>query len=42
MLLNAKRQTLEGQAHDVTPEALAPLLEQFFTAQGESRANSNF
>jgi pimeloyl-ACP methyl ester carboxylesterase len=32
-LPNAQRQTLEGQAHDVTPDALAPLLKQFFTAQ---------
>jgi pimeloyl-ACP methyl ester carboxylesterase len=33
LLLHATRQTLEGQAHDVTPDALAPALEQFFSAQ---------
>ena len=33
VLPNAKHQTLEGQAHDVAADALAPALEQFFTAQ---------
>ncbi len=29
-LPNAQRRTLEGQTHDVSPEALAPVLEEFF------------
>ena len=29
-LPNAKRRTLEGQTHDVAPEALAPVLMEFF------------
>lgn len=29
-LPNAKHRTLEGQTHDVAPEVLAPILEQFF------------
>ena len=29
-LPNARRRTLEGQTHDVAPEALAPVLEEFF------------
>ena len=29
-LPNAQRRTLEGQTHDVVPEALAPVLEEFF------------
>ncbi len=29
-LPKAKRQTLEGQTHDVAPEAIAPVLEEFF------------
>ncbi len=29
-LPNAKRRTLEGQAHDVAPEVLAPVLREFF------------
>ena len=29
-LPNAQRRTLEGQTHDVTPEALAPVLVEFF------------
>jgi hypothetical protein len=33
VLPNAQRQTLEGQAHDVAPDALAPVLERFFTAR---------
>jgi pimeloyl-ACP methyl ester carboxylesterase len=31
-LPNAKLRTLEGQTHDVAPEVLAPVLEQFFAA----------
>lgn len=31
-LPNAQRRTLEGQTHDVAPEALAPVLEEFFKA----------
>jgi hypothetical protein len=27
---NAQRRTLEGQTHDVAPEALAPVLVEFF------------
>jgi len=34
LLPNARRQTLEGQTHDVAVDALVPALEQFFTAQG--------
>jgi len=30
-LPNAQRRTLEGQTHDVAPEALAPVLEEFFS-----------
>lgn len=30
VLPSARRRTLEGQAHDVAPEALAPALEEFF------------
>jgi pimeloyl-ACP methyl ester carboxylesterase len=30
LLPNAERRTLEGQTHDVSPEALAPELEEFF------------
>jgi pimeloyl-ACP methyl ester carboxylesterase len=30
VLLNAKHQVLEGQAHDVSPQALAPVLAEFF------------
>src|SRR5262249_39086734 len=30
VLRNAQRRTLEGQAHDVAPEVLAPVLEEFF------------
>jgi pimeloyl-ACP methyl ester carboxylesterase len=30
-LPNAQRRTLEGQTHDVAPEALAPVLVEFFT-----------
>jgi len=30
ILPNAQRCTLEGQAHDVSPEVLAPVLEAFF------------
>jgi hypothetical protein len=29
-LPNAQRRTLAGQTHDVSPEALAPVLEEFF------------
>src|SRR5947209_13513199 len=29
---NAQRRTLEGQTHDVAPDALAPVLEEFFVA----------
>ncbi len=29
---NAQHRTLEGQTHDVAPDALAPVLEEFFTA----------
>jgi pimeloyl-ACP methyl ester carboxylesterase len=29
-LTNAQRRTLEGQTHDVAPETLAPVLEEFF------------
>src|SRR5260370_29407403 len=29
-LPNAQRRTLEGQTHDVAPEVLAPVLEEFF------------
>jgi hypothetical protein len=29
-LPNAHRRTLEGQTHDVAPEALAPVLVEFF------------
>jgi hypothetical protein len=32
VLLNAKHQVLEGQAHDVSPQALAPVLVEFFNA----------
>ena len=32
VLPNARRRTLEGQTHDVAPEALAPVLEEFFKA----------
>jgi hypothetical protein len=35
VLPNATSQTLEGQAHDVAPDALAPALEHFFTAHGK-------
>ena len=31
-LPNSKRRTLEGQTHDVAPEALAPVLKEFFIA----------
>ena len=31
-LPNAQRRTLEGQTHDVAPDALAPVLEEFFVA----------
>jgi alpha-beta hydrolase superfamily lysophospholipase len=31
-LPHGQRRTLEGQTHDVAPEALAPVLEQFFAA----------
>jgi len=30
VLPNAQRRTLEGQTHDVAPEAIAPVLEEFF------------
>jgi hypothetical protein len=30
-LPNARRRTLEGQTHDVSAEALAPALTEFFT-----------
>jgi pimeloyl-ACP methyl ester carboxylesterase len=30
ILPNAQRRTLEGQTHDVAPDALAPVLEEFF------------
>jgi len=30
VLRNAQRRTLEGQAHDVAPEVLAPVLQEFF------------
>ncbi len=30
VLPNARRRTLEGQAHDVAPEVLAPVLEEFY------------
>jgi hypothetical protein len=29
-LSDAQRRTLEGQTHDVAPEAIAPVLEDFF------------
>lgn len=32
VLLNAKHQVLDGQAHDVSPQAIAPLLLEFFNA----------
>ena len=32
ILPNAQRRTLSGQAHDVAPEILAPLLEAFFAS----------
>jgi pimeloyl-ACP methyl ester carboxylesterase len=32
VLLNAKHQVLEGQAHDVSPQTLAPVLVEFFIA----------
>src|SRR5947209_9662324 len=31
-LPNAQRRTLEGQTHDVAPDALAPVLEEFFVS----------
>ncbi len=30
-LPNARRRTLEGQTHEVAPEALAPVLVEFFS-----------
>jgi hypothetical protein len=30
---HARLRTLEGQEHDVSPEVLAPVLVEFFTAQ---------
>ena len=30
VLPDARRRTLEGQAHDVAPEVLAPVLDEFF------------
>jgi len=30
VLPNAQRRTLEGQTHNVAPEAIAPVLEEFF------------
>ena len=30
VLPNAQRRTLEGQTHDVAPDALAPVLEKYF------------
>ncbi len=35
-LNNAEQRTLEGQAHDVAPEVLAPVLEEFYTGQRAS------
>jgi pimeloyl-ACP methyl ester carboxylesterase len=32
LIPNAERATLEGQAHNVDPAALAPVLERFFAA----------
>jgi hypothetical protein len=34
---NAQRRTLEGQTHEVAPEALAPVLEEFFTSSAAIR-----
>lgn len=34
ILPNAQRRTLEGQTHDVNPDALAPVLLEFFEGQG--------
>jgi pimeloyl-ACP methyl ester carboxylesterase len=34
VLPNARRQTLEGQTHDVAPEVLAPVLAEFFQSEG--------
>ena len=31
-LPNAQRRTLKGQTHDVAPEVLAPVLEEFFAS----------
>jgi pimeloyl-ACP methyl ester carboxylesterase len=33
VLPDAQRRTLEGQTHDVAPEALAPVLVEFFTSE---------
>jgi hypothetical protein len=30
-LPNAQRRTLEGQTHDVAPDAIVPVLEEFFS-----------
>jgi hypothetical protein len=32
---NARHRTLEGQTHDVAPEALAPVLVEFFRTDDE-------
>jgi pimeloyl-ACP methyl ester carboxylesterase len=36
-LPNAQRRTLEGQTHDVAPDALAPVLEEFFAGRLTTR-----
>jgi len=36
-ILNAQHRTLEGQTHEVSPEALAPVLVEFFNSNGAVR-----
>ena len=37
LLPDAQHRTLEGQEHNVAPEAIAPVLEEFFTASSLPR-----
>ena len=39
VLPRAARQTLEGQTHAVTPEAIAPVLVEFFRESSDSDSN---
>ena len=38
-LLNTQHRTLEGQTHDVDPDALAPVLEEFFVTDNNAQAH---